>query len=146
MALDSFLYIKSNRDAIQFKKWMVDNLDYKEDENSENIFKSGVFSIVSKYDTYLDVIEETYGFLPTVTIYFRLDKFEAFDEGFANMIYTVQRIFDGIQCDEAILVGPGGETSLLYKNKQLVLQKDEWVGDNLSLFDSPYTLEGIVNM
>jgi hypothetical protein len=146
MALDSFLYIKSNQDVIQFRKWMVDNLDYKEDENSENIFKSGVFSIVSKYDTYLDVIEETYGFLPTVTIYFRLDKFEAFDEGFANMIYTVQRIFDGIQCDEAILVGPGGETSLLYKNKQLVLQKNEWTGDNLSLFDSPYTLDGIVNM
>lgn len=146
MALDSFLYIKSNQDAIQFREWMVDELDYKEDKTSDNLFKDGIYSIVSKYDPHLDVIEETYGFLPTVTIYFRLNKFDAFDEGFENMIHTVQRIFDHIQCDEAILVGPGGETSLLYKDRKLMLQKDEWTADNLLLFDSPYTIEEIVNM
>lgn len=47
---------------------------------------------------------------------------------------------------DAVLLGPGGETMLLYKNDELNLQKESWSDKNLSLIDRSYALCKIADM
>jgi len=145
MALDNSFYIEVSQDPSQIRTWMIENLDFQESEDQVVLVKTGVTAVVDYYKPHFNVVEETYDFLPNISIYFRLDKFEAFDDGFVNMVHSVQSIIDNYRC-RAILLGPGGETSLLYKDNKLILQKKEWTDDNLSLFDLPYDVQEIINM
>lgn len=145
MALDNSLYFEVSQEPNQIKSWMIENLDFQESEDQTAIVKRGVTAVVDFYNPQFNVVEETYDFVPNVSVYFRLDKFEAFDDGFINMVQSVQSLLDNFKC-QAILLGPGGETSLLYKNRKLILQKSEWAGANLALFDIPYVVQEIINM
>jgi len=145
MALDSSFYLKVSQEPNQIKSWMIENLDFQESEDQTTIVKKGVTAVVDIYKPHFNVVEETYNFVPNVSVYFRLDKFEAFDDGFINMVQSVQSILKNFSC-QAILIGPGGETSLLYKKGKLILQKNEWTGANLALFDMPHVVQEIINM
>jgi hypothetical protein len=145
MALDNSLYIKLSKDTDEIKSWMIDNLDYHISDDLNTLSKRGVIAIVDRYKPHYNVVEETYGFLPNISIYFRRDKFEAYEDGYENMVRSVISILRNFH-SEAILLGPGGETLLLYKNDDLILQKKGWGESGLSLIDSPYTLQEITNM
>jgi hypothetical protein len=145
MALDNSFYLEISEEPNQIKSWMIENLDFQESEDQTAIVKKGVTAVVDFYKPHFNVVEETYDFVPNVSVYFRLDKFEAFDDGFINMVQSVQSILENFSC-QAILLGPGGETSLLYKKRKLILQKSEWTGANLALFDMPYVVKEIINM
>jgi hypothetical protein len=140
MALDNSFYLEISEEPNQIKSWMIENLDFQESEDQTAIVKKGVTAVVDFYKPHFNVVEET-----NVSVYFRLDKFEAFDDGFINMVQSVQSILENFSC-QAILLGPGGETSLLYKKRKLILQKSEWTGANLALFDMPYVVKEIINM
>jgi hypothetical protein len=147
MALDSSFYIESSQEPIQIRSWIINNLKFQEDETDDPIVlvKKGVVAIVDYYKPHFNVIEETYGFLPNISIYFRLDKFDGFDDGYKNMIDSVQQILKKFEC-QAIMLGPGGGTALLSMGGQLFLQQDEWNENNLKLFDLPYVVKEIRNM
>jgi hypothetical protein len=145
MALDNSFYLEVSQEPNQVKSWMIENLDFQVSEDQTAIVKKGVTAVVDFYKPHFNVVEETYDFVPNVSVYFRLDKFEAFDNGFINMVQSVQSILEHFSC-QAILLGPGGETSLLYKNSKLILQKSEWTGANLALFNIPYVVREIINM
>ena len=145
MALDNSFYLEVSQEPNQIKSWMIENLGFQESVDQTAIVKKGVTALVDFYRPHFNVVEETYDFVPNISVYFRLDKFEAFDDGFINMVQSVQSILENFNC-QAILLGPGGETSLLYKNRKLILQKSEWTGANLALFDMPYIVKEIINM
>jgi hypothetical protein len=105
MALDNSFYLEVSQEPIQIKSWMIENLDFKESEDQTSIIKKGVTAVVDFYKPHFRVVEETYDFVPNVSVYFRLDKFEAFDDGFINMVQSVQSILENFSC-QALLIGP----------------------------------------
>jgi len=145
MALDNDFYFKTENDATFYQKWLIEELGYVLSDDPNWLAKEGVISTVGDAVHLANGIEENYGFKPNVSIYFRMEKFEKFYDGFGNLMDTIMRLLDE-DVSDAVLLGPGGETMLLYKNEELSLQKESWSDKNLTLIDRPYALCQIDDM
>jgi len=145
MSLDNDLYIKSDKNAKFYQELMIEKLGFDTGDDPHWLTKEGIISTVSDTVYLSNGIEESYGFSPTVSVYFRMEKFEKFHDGFRNLMDTIMLLMD-VDVSDAVLLGPGGETMLLYQNEELSLQKDSWSDINLTLIDRDYILRKIEDM
>jgi hypothetical protein len=67
--------------------------------------------------------EEAYGFRPTLSVWFRLDKFADYDEGYRNMMRATTLLLSYIPGD-AVLVFNGEITVLQRTNGELAINSE----------------------
>jgi hypothetical protein len=142
MALENILYFNSQKEIAYVKSWLIQNMDYIQDnKETEYLIKQGLIASLSKNEPSSNRVD-SYGLLSNLCLYFRLDKFEEFEQGYRNMIETIMWILEYLST-EAILYDSGGSIKLLFKDAQLILQKDSWHEQNLSLINLPFIIQEI---
>lgn len=68
---------------------------------------------------------ESFGFDPTRTLVFRLDKFDLYDDGLANMLRITIAIMRDVVTD-AVLLQSGERPLILRRGDRISLQDDTW--------------------
>lgn len=139
MALDSLFYINTKADVAELRAWLIEYMDYKPDTDSDYLLKTGVFIHLSEYNQ-KNIREQSYEIYPTICIYFWLDKFEGFEQGYRTMIETVLFLIE-YQITEAIMYDSGGKADLIFRDGKLILHKGSWGEQDLLLIKHPYVIE-----
>lgn len=141
MALDSFLYINTQKDISEIISWLIENMDYEPDKETDYLLKEGLIVRLCENEPNTERVS-SYNLLANICFYFRLDKSDSCENGYINMIETVMLVLEFF-AQEAIMFGVDGAAKLILKNGQLILHKGSWDENDLSLNTYPYIIREI---
>lgn len=150
MALDYMIAIATDRSVSEIAT-LVDSISVSGTISDGVSTKSLIDGVAVRRGLYIrvsatrspawgDPIEEEFGFRPTVSIFFRLNKAESLDGQVADMLFIATRLFAAVPDDTIIYFLESGDVWAIRRSGRLEINSASfmWTPERISMIHQPY--------